>query len=199
MDLDFSSALLQVRGAMVEAGVKSSQRRLTVLQDATCKKGCSGCCRRMVHLTIAEAIVIHEHLETTGKWKDVFKRCLGMLAQVRDASPLSWFRMNVACPVLESDSCLAYPVRPATCSVHFSLSKPELCHPWSTEAGNYSPVELADVFLEFQKTLRSSVDAHGILAIKVPLPAALIMADRVRHQPNLSPEALVRLIYNELA
>ncbi len=199
MDLDFSSALLRVRGAMVEAGIKSNHRRLTVLQDATCRKGCSGCCRRMVHITIAEAVVIQEHLSSIGKWDSVFRKCLDLLASVRDASPVSWFRMNVECPVLEDDACLAYQVRPASCAVHFARSKPNLCHPWTTEPGEFVPVELEDVFLEFEKTLRSSVDAHGILAIKVPLPAALIMADRVRHQPNLSPEALVRLIYNELA
>jgi hypothetical protein len=199
MDLDFSNVLLQVRGAMVEAGLESSKRRLTVLKDATCKKGCSGCCRRMVHVTVAEAIVIQQHLEKTGRWEDVSKKCLEMLSQVRDANPLSWFRMNVECPVLSGDACLAYSVRPATCSVHFARSNPALCHPWSTEPGEYRPVELEDVFLEFQRVLRSVVDAHGILALKVPLPAALIMADRVRHQPHLSSESLIRMIFNELA
>lgn len=199
MDLDFSDALLRVRGAMMEAGMESTKRRLTVLKDATCKKGCSGCCRRMIYITVAEAIVIQQYLEKAGRWDSVSKKCLGLLSQVRDASPLSWFRMNVECPVLSEDSCLAYPVRPATCSVHFARSNPALCHPWSTEPGEYLPVELDDVFSDFQKTLQSSIDAHGILSLKIPLPAALIMADRVRHQPNLSPESLIRMIFNELA
>lgn len=199
MDLDFSSALLRVRGAMVEATVRSSQRRLTVLQKATCKRKCSGCCRRMVYVTVAEAVVVQEHLEKSGEWPGVLQKCLSVLNGVRNASPMSWFRMNVACPVLsDEDDCLAYSVRPATCSVHFSLSDPKLCHPWSTEAGTYEPVELEDVFLDFQKTLHSSIDAHGILALKLPLPASLIMAERVRHQPDLTPEALIRLIFNEL-
>lgn len=184
---------------MIEAGVESSKRRLTVLKDAPCKKGCSGCCRRMITVTVAEAIVIQDYLEKAGSWDDVLKKCLGMLSRVRDANPVSWFRMNVECPVLHEDSCRAYVVRPAACSVHFALSGPALCHPWATEPGEYAPVELEDVFERFQKVLRSSVDAHGILSVSLPLPAALVMADRVRHQPNLSPEALIRLLFNELA
>lgn len=184
---------------MVEATVKSSQRRLTVLQGSTCKRKCSGCCRRMIHITVAEAIVIQQHLEKSGVWADVLRRCLDMLASVRHASSMSWFRMNVECPILSEGECLAYSVRPATCSVHFALSDPKLCHPWSTEAGEYMPVELEDVFLDFQKTLHSSIDAHGILALKMPIPASLIMAERVRYQPDLTPESLIRLVYNELA
>jgi Fe-S-cluster containining protein len=200
VDLDFSSALLRVRGAMVEAGVKSSARRLTVLQDATCKRKCSGCCRRMIHITVAEAIVLQGHLEKAGTWPAVLQKCSQMLASVRNSNSLAWFRMNVACPVLSEDGdCLAYSVRPATCAVHFALSDPKLCSPWTTDIGEYLPVELEDVFLDFQKTLQSSIDAHGILALKMPLPASLIMAERVRYQPNLTPEALIRLIYNELA
>jgi len=179
--------------------VRSSGRRLTVLQEAKCKRKCSGCCRRMVYITVAEAIVIHEHLEKAGRWPEVFQKCSQMLSSVRNSSPMSWFRMNVACPVLSDDDCLAYAVRPATCAVHFVLSDPSLCSPWTTELGEYLPVELEDVFLDFQKTLHSSIDAHGILALKMPIPASLIMAERVRYQPNLTPEALVRLIYNELA
>lgn len=199
MDLDFSDALLRVRGAMAEAGVKSSQRRLTVLQDASCRKGCSGCCRRMVHITVAEAVVMQEYLEKAGRWQAVFVKCTQVLASVRDANPLSWFRMNIECPVLEGDSCQAYAARPPVCSVHFARSKPELCHPWSTEPGEFLPVELDDVYEDFLKVLHSTVDGHGILSVKVPLPAALLMAHRVRHQPGLTPEALIRMIYNELA
>jgi hypothetical protein len=153
----------------------------------------------MIYITVAEAIVIQEHLEKSGRWADVLRKCLAVLDSVRNSNPMSWFRMNSECPVLSDDDCLAYSVRPVTCSVHFALSDPKLCHPWSTEAGEYSPVELEDVFLDFQKALHSSIDAHGILALKMPLPASLIMAERVRYQPDLTPEALIRLIYNELA
>ncbi len=183
---------------MVEAGVESTRRRLTVLEDAPCKTGCSGCCRRMVHITLAEAIVMQKHLEDGKVWPSVLGRCLGALQASREASPTSWFRMNVECPVLSKDECLAYEVRPAACAVHFALSKPELCHPWSTESGEYSPVELEDVFAKFRATVESIVDAHGILAVKLHLPMALIMAERIRHQPGLTPESLLRIVINEL-
>lgn len=184
---------------MVDAATNASKKRLTVLQKASCKRGCSGCCRRLIYVTVAEAIVIQEHLEKSGSWTEVFRRCLEILGTVREASSVSWFRMNIACPVLSAeDDCSAYSVRPAVCSVHFAMSKPELCHPWSTESGDFTPVELDDVFLKFQSSLQSSIDAHGILALKMPLPVSLIMAERIRHQPNLTIEALMKLIYNEL-
>lgn len=199
VDLDFSSALLRIRGAMVEAALNSNKRRLSVLQDATCKKGCSGCCRRMIQVTVAEAIIIQEHLEVNGRWTEVAKKCHVDLKVVRESNPVSWFRMNIPCPVLtDKDECGAYAVRPAVCSVHFARSNPDLCHPWATEVGDMLPVELTDVYLDFEKALHSSVDGHGVLALKMPLPASLLMAERIRKQPNLTVQSLIRLIYNEL-
>jgi Fe-S-cluster containining protein len=199
MDFDFSTALLYVRNAMVEAGVKSNQKRLNVLQNASCKMGCSGCCRRQINISVAEAVIIQEHLEKSKKWTEVFQRCKDVLKHTKTTNSVSWFRMNIPCPILENDVCLAYNVRPAICSVHFATSDPDICHPWSTKSGEFSPVEFQDIFLDFRKVLSSYVDSHGILSLILPLPMALLMAERVRHQPKLNAESLIRLLYNELA
>lgn len=201
MDLNLVTALSHVKMAMMGAAEKSAKRRLAVYSNTiTCKKGCDGCCSRMVHITIAEAVVIQEHVQKTGKWSEVRARAITMATVVKVANPVSWFKMNFKCPILDpaAKTCLAYEVRPAPCSVHFVTSDPNLCDPWSTSGGGYQPVEMEDVYEESSRKIESKVDGHGILAFKLPLPVALLLAERIKHRKGLSSQEVMSFIFNEL-
>jgi len=201
VDLNLLTALSQVKMAMMDAAEKSTKRRLALYSNAiTCKKGCDGCCSRMVFVTIAEAIVLQEHVQKSGKWPEVRSRAVTMATVVKVANPVSWFKMNFKCPILDpsNKACLAYAVRPAPCSVHFVTSEPDLCDPWSTAGGEYQPMDMGDVYEESAKRIESQIDGHGILAFKLPLPIALLFAERIKHRKGLSSQEVMSFIFNEL-
>jgi Fe-S-cluster containining protein len=201
MDLNLVTALSQVKMAMMDAAEKSTKRRLAVHSSTiACKKGCDGCCSRMVYVTIAEAVILQEHVQKEGKWPEVRARAISTATVAKVANPVSWFKMNFKCPVLdpETKSCLAYKVRPAPCSVHFVTSDPALCDPWSTSGGDYLPLDMDDVYEEASKRIESKIDGHGILAFRLPLPIALLFAERIKHRRGLTSQEVMSFIFNEL-
>ena len=201
MDVNLTRALGAVKLAMGDAANKASNRRLIVLRDrAPCKSGCNGCCSRLIVLSLAEAALILEHLEGSGRWKEVKERALVQAKPSQEVAPLAWFKMNIKCPVLDptSGECTAYPVRPPVCSAHFVTSNPEVCDPWSTVGGKFEPHDMDDLYAEFQERLASSVDGFGVMAMRLPLPVALLVAERVRMKTSLTVEDAISLLYNEL-
>ncbi len=201
VDLNLATALSNVRVAMKEAADKSSLRRLQLYDEKIpCKPGCAACCNRQVYLTVAEALVIQEYLEKSGQWPQVEKRARELMPIAKDASPVSWFKMNIMCPVLDpvTKLCTAYETRPAACSTHFVRSDPAQCDPWTMKSGKYDSIELKSIFEDFQKVLRSTVDGYGILALKFPMPIALIFAARIKVQSGVGPNEIMNLIFNEL-
>jgi len=186
---------------MKEAADKASIRRLKIYNsDIQCKPGCSACCNRQIYITAAEALIIQEHLEKSGQWPQVEARARALLALARDTPPVSWFKMNITCPVLDPVSrlCTAYETRPSPCSTHFVRSDPSQCDPWTMKSGKYDPVDFVDIHTDFQKALEKTIDGYGILALKYPMPIALIFAARIKMQSGLGPNEVMSLIFNEL-
>lgn len=201
MDVNLGKALGAVKLAVGDAAGKAAVRRLTVLKDrAPCRAGCNGCCSRLITVTVAEATVMLEHLESSGSWKDVKKRALEVARLSQEVAPLAWFKMNLKCPVLNpSDgTCSAYAVRPPQCSTHFVTSDPGLCDPWSPSPGGYEQYEMDDLKAECDSRVEASVDGFGVLAMRLPLPVALLVAERVRLKTSLSVQEAISLLYNEL-
>lgn len=197
-----SETLSEVKLAMMGAATKSSARRLLVLQDKSpCRSGCSACCSRMIFVSLAEALVIHQHLVERKEWEVVKAAANLLLPFLENSRPSTWFQMNQACPVLdrESRTCRAYEVRPTPCSAHFVVSKPELCDPWSTEPGNYESIDFVEIHDEFVNKLAEIVDATGYLTVRLPMPAALIMAEKIQALPSVSEQDLTEFIRSELA
>lgn len=197
-----SETLAEVKLAIMEAAGKSSARRLLVLQDKSpCRSGCSACCSRMIFVSLAEALVIHQHLVERGEWESVKAAAALLMPMLENSQPSTWFQMNQACPVLnhESRTCRAYEVRPTPCSAHYVTSKPELCDPWSTTLGHYEAVDFVDIHDEFVTKLAAVVDASGFLTVRLPMPAALIMAEKIQSLPSVSGQDLTEFIRSELA
>lgn len=200
MPFTVADALTGVRVAMVEAAQKADRKRLQVLQAVSCSRGCSGCCSRRIVVSVAEATVILESLIAGGRWGEVRSRALLLREPATLANERSWFLMNLQCPVLDPGSrdCLAYGVRPTPCSSHFSTSNPELCDPWSTAGGAFRPVEAVEAHTEFLKRLSREVDGDGVLALRLPMPLALLLAERVRSNVRLTAEDVTSFLGQEV-
>lgn len=196
-----SHALAGVKVAMVEAASRAERRRLVVLGDSSpCRKGCSACCSRMVRVTVAEAAVMLEHLERAGTWREVREAAREQARIAMAAADRSWFMMNIPCPVLDrgTGECRAYPVRPTPCSAHYVTSDPSLCDPWSTRAGEYRPEPDVEAHEAFLRALEREVDGYGVLALRLPVPAALLLAERIKDVGD-SAEQIASFVRTELA
>jgi hypothetical protein len=66
------------------------------------------------------------------------------------------------------------------------------------KSGKYDPVDFVDIHTDFQKALEKTIDGYGILALKYPMPIALIFAARIKMQSGLGPNEVMSLIFNEL-
>ncbi len=184
---------------MKETADKAGLRRLRMYGDKIpCKPACSACCNRLVFITVAEAMVMHGQLEKSGKWTEVRARAAALVPLARNTPVVAWFKMNLMCPVLDSQTrlCTAYESRPSPCSTHFVFSDPGLCDPWKTTSGAYELADMDDLHVQFQKALSTQIDGHGILALRLPIPVALLFAEKIRVQ-TLSANEVINLIYNE--
>lgn len=181
----------------MQAAAGAEKRRLRMAGGDSCKPGCHSCCHRHVEITVAEGAVIVAHLRSSGAWGAVRKAAKALADLSKDCSPDSWFKMKVRCPVLSDDGmCSAYPVRPPSCSTHFVTSHPSGCDPWSPEK-DFSPVDMSDLYVVSQMALRDSIPAGGIMGMTLPLPLALLVADRVAIRTDLNFEQAMSLIRSE--
>lgn len=202
MKFKFSESIGPVRLAVMDTAEKSEKRRLRVAnsEKIPCKSKCSGCCRRMIGVSMAECVIIYDHLKNSGKWASVRKRAKKLMPLVKEADPISWFTMGIPCPILDptENTCLAYKVRPVACSTHFVQSDPGLCDPHTVKSGTYKPLDFVDLVNNFTKRLSSSVAGQGILQIHLPIPSGLLLAEAINVQSGLSLEKAAALFLNEL-
>ncbi len=201
MEINLSKALGAVRVALGETAQKAQSRRLMVYPtEIKCLPKCDSCCARLITISIAEAFIIYEHLLREDKWEEVRERAVTIFKTSQEASPLSWFKMNVKCPVLDQETklCKAYGSRPAICSTHFVSSDPAGCDPWATRDVPYESASMHDLFNEFQEELSRKVPQDGIMSMVVHLPVALLIAERINKKTTLSVQDTISLLYNEL-
>lgn len=200
MDLRLSQALGPVKLALADTAAKAEKRRLHVLKDKIpCRSGCAGCCSRMIKVTMAEALIMYEHLVTSGRWPEARARAEAQMPEVMEVGPPAWYMMNRKCPVLDpgTSKCMAYPVRPALCSTHFVKSNPALCDPHTVVAGRYEPVQFNDLVETFLRKMLANVAGSGIFQLELPLPAALLLSERVNLQTGLTLDRVVSLFLHE--
>jgi len=198
--MKLSDVVASVKVAMMDASQKASKRSLTVLGNrCKCKPGCSACCSRLIYINVAEALIIYSHLKDSGTWQKVRETAQSQYGLASSSSEIAWFNMNKACPVLdpETKKCRAYSVRPTSCSVHFVTSDPSLCDPWSTSAGNFESAGFPEIHAEFMETLSQILSGRGVLEFRLPLPAALLFAEKVQVQKGLTAEQIITFIAME--
>jgi Fe-S-cluster containining protein len=148
--------------ALLDATRENTKRSLQASVAAegrqiTCRKECTFCCHHYVSVSLAQGMVIVDHLyrnrdllqqflDRYEEWREkaeaisdeidgIRNRALAssapMAGVIKDTRPLStrYFMTNIRCPFLVDGLCSIYPVRPLACSGHHSVSPPEWCAP----------------------------------------------------------------------
>lgn len=198
MEYDLKNSLQELRFILTEATTSVNRVRLNVLRGKeSCRPGCNACCKRLVRITIGHAILIHERLEKNGEWDTVRVECEKIRPILGDVSALSYFRMNIECPLLKDGQCSVYDLRPAQCSTHLVTSDPKLCDPWTTEAGDYEVVDMDAIRSRTEEKIDEKFSARGILGHRLPIPTALLFAARVRRFSMATSNQLIRILNEE--
>jgi Fe-S-cluster containining protein len=170
---------------------KSDKRRLRMLNDISCLPSCSGCCSRLIPVSIAEAIIIYQDLKESGRWSSIRSKCEELLPVISSSNQVSWFKMNIPCIFLQNNLCTVYKIRPASCFTHFSKSHPSLCGPWSQSEGEFKPIDYLDLHAEMLNKISDVSPGNNYLIHSAPFPVSLLMAERLVSKTGVSLETAI--------
>jgi Fe-S-cluster containining protein len=130
--------------ALYDAAASIAEERTEKFGPSTCSAGCAHCCRLMVITTVAEIVPVVEYLTARTDWQErkseLIRRVTEYLRALKEVgiednpdgpARLTWWKRQIACPLLEAELCGVYPVRPGTCRYHVAVTSPSLCeyHP----------------------------------------------------------------------
>lgn len=114
----------------------------------SCRAGCGACCRQLVPIAEAEARRIRDLVASMpeprlAEISERFARArdrldeAGLLEKLSEPTRwppgdsltvgLAYFRLGIACPFLEEESCSIHPDRPLACREYLVTSPPEFC------------------------------------------------------------------------
>ena len=201
MEFKLEQALGNVRFNLIDTLEKSNKRRLISFDnyEIKCKSGCSGCCKRLIKLTMAEAFIIYEYLKSNDLWDKVKIKAEDQLPTIKNSNDVTWFMMNKPCPVLNKhNNCLAYKVRPILCSTHFVKSDPILCDPLNMDVGKYESIQFNDFVEDFLKKLLKNTALSGIFQLELSLQESILLAEKINLQVGLDLDQIISLFFNEL-
>lgn len=147
--------------------------------DVTCRKGCSHCCRHPIMISVLEGAIIYYWLRNNGKWTSTLKLQLDNHAKtVVGLPPETWTLINIPCPLLEDDLCIAYKSRPFLCQTTYSVGLPDLCRP--EQFSVRTPlVPRIEELLNFQKLEKSFYDSSESRYHVVPLSLAVLLGEQL--------------------
>jgi hypothetical protein len=138
--------------------IRLEQRNFAGSEGATisCLRGCAYCCSHYISVSLGHGLLITDFLYSNPAAMSAFTRSYPgwRLAAGRDGYALReleryttysrdvrhypqelldrYAALDVPCPFLSQKACSIYPVRPACCASHVSISPPGLCNPNST-------------------------------------------------------------------
>jgi Fe-S-cluster containining protein len=143
---------------VVAVAVENAERQG---QAISCRKGCGACCRQLVPVSVSEAEALSKLVEAMPesrrsevrrRFAEVGRRLAeaGLLDQLRQPGPapgrelrplgLAYFRLGLACPFLEDESCSIYADRPLACREYLVTSPAEECARPSAETVRMVPL-----------------------------------------------------------
>ncbi len=120
-------------------------------RTVTCRAGCGACCRQLVPISEAEAHALahlvdampeSRQVQVRQRFADVLDKlaAMGMVDRLREADEenrnelgMDYFRMGIACPFLEDESCSIHSDRPLSCREYLVTSPAQNCKSPSTE------------------------------------------------------------------
>ncbi|MEW6126951.1 MAG: YkgJ family cysteine cluster protein [Acidobacteriota bacterium] len=180
----------QLTNTIVDAAVRKVEAEGRTI---SCKAGCGACCRQLVPIAEMETFHLREVVESLpeSRQAEIRKRfddarerleSAGMLATLRQPTGMSledrrkfgleYFKLGIACPFLEEESCSIHPQRPLSCREYLVTSPAENC---AMPKNNIEGVELAEKVSTVVYTLDSELSAMAYRW--VPMILALEWAD----------------------
>lgn len=159
----------------------------------SCTKGCGACCRQLVPVAYSEAERLREVVESLPEPRrgEVRRRFAEAERRAREAGlyerladperfesgelkdvPLAYFRLGIACPFLEQESCTIYEERPLACREYLVTSPAAYC------ASPDERVAAVRMALKSSEALARLDGTEGARFVKrVPLTLALRFAE----------------------
>jgi Fe-S-cluster containining protein len=178
------------------AAVEAAGRRVS------CRKGCGACCRTLVAVSEVEARRIRtlvdglpepRRAEVRARFADAARRLdeAGLLEPLRRPDRMTareyedimspYFRLGIACPFLEDESCSIYAERPITCREFLVTSPPAHC----AEVDSRDVVRVRLPLRVFNAVARWNVPAQGQVNERwVPL---ILAPEWVETHPEVPP------------
>lgn len=114
----------------------------------SCRAGCGACCRQLVPVAEAEAFELQNLVENLPeprrteirrRFREAMEKLneIDFFTRLETAAATSekeyenlindYFRLQIACPFLENESCSIHQTRPIACREYLVTSPPELC------------------------------------------------------------------------
>jgi Fe-S-cluster containining protein len=128
---------------VVGVGVRNVERQGA---RVSCRAGCGACCRQPVPVSESEARALKRLVDAMPEPRQTQVRErfaaavqrlaeAGLMERIQRASPgtdaqeaaLEYFRLGLACPFLEDESCSIHPDRPVACREYLVTSPAEEC------------------------------------------------------------------------
>jgi len=144
--IDLLPVLQRLDDAVVDAAIDAARRRGKTI---SCRAGCGACCRQLVPISRTEAHCLAElvvnlpadrraHVITRFREATAALEAHGLLDRLRAAPQLAdadqharlareYFRAQIACPLLEEESCSIHPDRPLSCREYLVTSPAAWC------------------------------------------------------------------------
>jgi Fe-S-cluster containining protein len=154
--------LLPIVRTLSDAVVNAAVQEVEELgAKISCSKGCGACCRQLVPIAEVEARRLAELVQSLpeprqsqvrARFADALRRLkkAGILGKLHDPQRwyregyvpfgMEYFRLGIACPFLEDESCSIHPDRPLTCR-EFLVTTPAI-HCQSPSAETVKSVRL---------------------------------------------------------
>lgn len=159
-------------------------------KQVSCRAGCGACCRQLAPVSQSEAYQLAELVERLSeprrsevrrRFEEAERRLAAAGLLERLSGPVSlagdearsigmeYFRLGIACPFLEDESCSIHPDRPLVCREYLVTSPAENCRQPTPETIDQVrlPAQVSNVLLEMERG-----QAAGPLAW-IPLSLAL--------------------------
>ena len=156
-------AVLPIFRGLTNLLVARAEARVTARGQAiSCRKGCGACCRQPVQISEPEARALERLVEALPEPRRTMvrerfaeaerrleaagltERMAGLAALERQATVdfvLDYFRLGIACPFLEDESCSIHDVRPINCREYIVTTPADAC-------ARLNPQEVRTVELE---------------------------------------------------
>jgi len=190
-------SLLKVKLSILKS-IESTNKFAQNHSKIQCRSRCTGCCKRLIKITIAEAIIMLQSITDDEVRDKIIEKSKKLADLSLSSNNNTWFKMNIDCPMLSDDSlCQVYQVRPVLCSTRFSETHPHLCEPWCCSSKTNKAIDDVDTYKEFIRELENSGLSRNVLLQVLPIPAAIMASSIVMKTKWKEWEQVIKMMVSK--